>query len=58
MCHGESQEEGQEESQEEIVLALPNTASERNLTRRLLFNTARSSRAVLFSDPMISLGAQ
>jgi ribose 5-phosphate isomerase A len=37
MCHGESQEEGQEESQEEIVLALPNTASESNLTRRLLF---------------------
>jgi hypothetical protein len=28
MCHGESQEEGQEESQEEIVLAW-NTASER-----------------------------
>jgi hypothetical protein len=28
MCHGESQEKGQEESQEEIVLALVNSASE------------------------------
>jgi hypothetical protein len=37
MCHGESQEEGQEESQEEIILAFQNTASERNLTRRLSF---------------------
>jgi hypothetical protein len=34
MCHGESQEKGQEESQEEIVLALQKPASERNLTRR------------------------
>jgi hypothetical protein len=34
MCHGESQEEGQEESQEEIILAYQNTASESNLTRR------------------------
>jgi hypothetical protein len=29
MCHGESQEKGQEESQEEIVLALVNSASEK-----------------------------
>jgi hypothetical protein len=34
MCHGESQEKGQEESQEEIVLALVIPASEIHLTRR------------------------
>jgi hypothetical protein len=28
MCHGESQEEGQEESQEEVILALCNSAGE------------------------------
>jgi len=32
MCHGESQEKGQEESQEEIVLALENSAGEKNFS--------------------------
>jgi hypothetical protein len=29
MCHGESQEKGQEESQEEVILALENSAGEK-----------------------------
>jgi hypothetical protein len=30
MCHGESQEEGQEESQEEVILALQTRRTRRN----------------------------
>jgi hypothetical protein len=44
MCHGESQEEGQEESQEEVVLALDHRRVRVSLTRRLV--SGDSARAI------------
>jgi ribose 5-phosphate isomerase A len=51
MSHGESQEKGQEESQEEVILlALCQRRARVSLARRIKFeDTARSKRAVSFS---------
>jgi hypothetical protein len=49
MCHGESQEEGQEESQEEVILALENSAGGIYLARRLNTETVPApTRALSF----------
>jgi hypothetical protein len=56
MCHGESQEKGQEESQEEIVLALVNSASEK-LSRsplQILETVPATKRALSFQRSDLS----
>jgi hypothetical protein len=56
MRHGESQEKGQEESQEEIVLALVNSASEK-LSRsplQILETVPATKRALSFQQPDLS----
>jgi hypothetical protein len=56
MRHGESQEKGQEESQEEVILlALCQKASEKILARRLKFrNSARYQAGTVVSGTQIA----
>jgi hypothetical protein len=55
MCHGESQEEGQEESQEEIILAYQTTASEIESRSPFQFQTLPASRGQCrFQEPRMS----
>jgi hypothetical protein len=49
MCHGESQEKGQEESQEEVILALQIRRAGNFLARRLVSETVPApTRALSF----------
>jgi hypothetical protein len=53
MCHGESQEKGQEESQEEIVLALVITGEWESLSLAVKFeDDARASGHRRFWGPL------